>query len=130
MAKFRLSSASVFTIGGNAVPCPTSISTDESMDDYISECAGLTVKTHVLGAKVVTGSFSGEVEMDDVAELAYVAPLVTGALVLRPAGITAGNISIASSAFKITGRSLSLSSTGLTTYTCNFVMDNITVAAI
>jgi hypothetical protein len=68
--------------------------------------------------------------MDDVAELAYVAPLVTGALVLRPAGITAGNISIASSAFKITGRSLSLSSTGLTTYTCNFVMDNITVAAI
>jgi hypothetical protein len=82
----------------------------------------------VLGAKVVTGSFSGEVEMDDVAELAYVAPLVTGALVLKPAGITAGNISIASSAFKITGRSLSLSSTGLTTYTCNFVMDNITIA--
>ena len=130
MAKFRLSSASVFTIGGNAVPCPTAVSTDESIDTYISECAGQTVKAHVLGSKVVTGSFSGEVEVDDITELGYIAPAVTGALVLRPAGNTAGNIAITSSAFKITGRSLAFSSTGLTTYTCSFVMDNITIAAI
>jgi hypothetical protein len=128
MAKFRLSSASIFTIGGNAVPCPTSVSFDESVDDYISECAAQTVKAHVLGAMSVSGSFSGEVEADDVTELGYIAPSVTGALILEPAGNTVGNIVVSSSAFKITGRSLAFSSTGLSTYTCTFVMDNITIA--
>lgn len=128
MAKFRLSSATVFTIGGNAVPCPTSFDVDESLDDYISECAGQTVKAHVLGSKSVSGSFSGEVEADDVAELAYVAPGVSAALIFEPAGTTVGNIVISSSAFKITGRSIAFSSTGLSTYTCTYVMDNITIA--
>ena len=130
MAKFRLTSATVFTIAAQTVPCPTSISMDETMDDYISDCAANAVKEHVLGAKAVSGSFSGEVENDGVAGLGYVAPGVTGALVLQPAGNTATYITITSSAFKIISRSMGMSATGLTTYTCNFVMDNVTVGAI
>jgi hypothetical protein len=130
MAKFRLTSATVFTIAAQAVPCPTSISLDETMDDYISDCAANAVKEHVLGAKAVSGSFSGETEHNGATALGYVAPGVTGALILQPAGNTAGNITITSSAFKITSRSLGMSATGLTTYTCNFVMDNITVGTI
>lgn len=130
MAKFRLGSTAVFTIGGNAVPCPTSIALDESLDVFISDCAANATKEHVLGAKVVSGSFAGEIENNGAVAFAYVAPGVTGALVLQPAGNTAGNITITSSAFKVTSRSLSMSSTGLTTYSCNFVMDNVTVGTI
>lgn len=130
MAKFRLGTTAVFTIAAQTVPCPTTISTDETMDVFISECAANAVKEHVLGAKVAGGSFSGEVDSAGAASLAFIAPGVTGALVLQPAGNTAGNLTITSSAFKVTSRSLGMSSTGLTTYTCNFVMDNITIGTI
>jgi hypothetical protein len=128
MAKFRLNPTSVFTIDEEVVPCPTSISFDESVDDYISECAGQTVKEHVLGSVVVSGSFSGEVENDEL--LADVAPSVAGALLLQPFDTTPGNIQITSTNLQITGRSTAFSSTGLGTYTCTFVMDDITIEAI
>ena len=130
MAKFRLNSASVFTINGQTMPCPTSVTLDENVDVYISECATATVKEHVLGDTVVSGSFSGEVADDGATALGHTAPGVTGALVLRPAGITAGMIAITSTDIKITSQNISASTTGLTTYTCNFVMNNITIAAI
>jgi hypothetical protein len=130
MAKFRLGSTAVFTIATNAVPCPTSFSMDRNMDVYVSECATGTVKEHVLGDIVVSGSFSGEIAADGVTALTYIAPKVSGALLFQPAGNGGGNLQIVSSDFKITSRSLSASTTGLTTYTCNFVMNQITVSAI
>lgn len=130
MAKFRLNPSSVFQIDEEDVPCPTSIDFDESLDNYISECAGQTVKENVLGSLVVSGSFSGEVENDDVTNLTYVAPGVAGPLLLQPYDTTAGNIQIVSDNLQITGRSIATSSTGLTTYTCTFVCDDFTVEAI
>lgn len=129
MAKFRIGSTAVFTIATQAVPCPTSFVLDESMDDYISDCATNAVKQHVLGAKNVTGSFSGEVEDNGVVALGYVAPGVSGALNFQPAGTTTGFITITSTKIQITGRSFNTSATGLTTFTCQFVLDDITIAA-
>jgi hypothetical protein len=128
MAKFRLNPDSVFEIDDGEVPCPTSISFDESVDTYISECAGATTKEHVLGSIVVTGSFSGEVDNNEV--LGAVEPGTAGELLLQPYDTTPGNLQITSDNIQITSRSLALSSTGLTTYTCNFVCDDLTIAAI
>lgn len=130
MAKFRLNPASVFTIAGQTVPCPTTITIDDVADDYVSECAALAAKEHVLGQRNISGSFSGEVESAGAASLAYIAVGVSGALVLRPASTTVGDIGITSTKLQITGRSLTTSTTGLTTYNCTFVCDDLTIAAI
>jgi hypothetical protein len=130
MAKFRLNSATIFTIATNAVPCPTSFTLDRNMDVYVSDCATATVKEHVLGDVVVSGSFSGEIAADGVTALTYIEPKVAGALVFQPMGNTGGKIQILSSDLKITSRSLATTTTGLTTYTCNFVMNQVTISAI
>jgi len=128
MAKFRLNPDSVFQIDDEDVPCPTSISFDESVDTYISECAAQTTKAHVLGSVVITGSFSGEVENNEI--LGDVEPGVSGTLLLQPFDTTPANIQITSLVLQITSRSTSMSSTGLTTYTCNFVCDDLTIEVI
>lgn len=128
MAKFRLNPSSVFQIDDEDIPCPTSISFDESVDTYISECAAATTKEHVLGGVVISGSFSGEVENNEV--LGDVAPGVTGTLLLQPYDTTPANIQITSLVLQITSRSTSMSSTGLTSYTCNFVCDDLTIEVI
>lgn len=136
MAKFRLNPDTVFemTVPGTPdpvtfdVPCPTTISLDEAADVFISECAANATKQHVLGAVVIGGSFSGEVEHDE--DLDDIAPGVVGDLLLRPMGAVVGSIQIESETFNITSRSVAMSSAGLTTYTCNFVMDDITISAV
>lgn len=136
MAKFRLNPDTVFelTVPGDPfpvtydIPCPTSISFDEAVDVFISDCAANAVKEHVLGALVATGSFSGEVENDE--ELELVEPTVVGEMLLQPMGDVVGDIQIVSETLSITSRSVAVSSTGLTTYTCNFVMEDITISAI
>lgn len=130
MAKFRLNPASVLTIGGNAVACVTEVSIDESVDDYTSNCAGLTTREHIAGMKNVTGSISFEIATDDSAELAYIAPGTTGALVFRPAGTTSGDLDITSTKITILGRSPVFSSQGLSTGSVTFALDDITIGAI
>ena len=129
MAKFRLNPNSVFTIATNAVPCPTSITINDVADEYASMCAGLTNRAHILGSRTITGSFSGEVESDADAELAYVAKGVSGALLLQPNGTTATHIKWTATTMLITGRDVSLSSTGLTTYTCTFALNDLTLGS-
>ena len=126
MTKFRLNSNSVFTIATNTVPCPTSITLNDAADDYVSNCAGLTNKAHILGQRTVGGSFSGEVESDADTELAYVAKGVSGALLLQPNGTTGGDLKFTATRLLITGRDVAMTSTGLTTYTCSFVLDDLT----
>jgi len=136
MAKFRLNPDTVFelTVPGDPdpvtydIPCPTTVSFEEALDVFISECAANTVKERVLGALSVTGSFSGEVEND--ADLELVEPGVSGELLLQPMGEVEANIEISSETFEIISRSVAMSSTGLTTYTCNFAMYDITISAI
>lgn len=128
MAKFRLNDDSVFQIDSGTVPCPTSISFSEDVDTYISECAAATTKEHVLGGIVIAGSFSGEVDNNQV--LGAVEPGTAGALLLQPFDTTPTNIQITALMLHITSRSTAMSSTGLTTYTCNFVCDDLTIAVI
>jgi hypothetical protein len=130
MAKFRLNPASVFTIGGNAIACVTEVTIDEAADDYMSNCSGQTFRTHVDGMVNVTGSANFEIETDDVTELGYIEPGDNGALVLRPAGITAGMINIASTNLIVLSRSVTFSSTGLATGSFTFVCDDLAITAI
>jgi hypothetical protein len=135
MAKFRLNTDTIFEFTTfdtvpvtYDVPCPTGITFDETMDTYISDCAANAVKQHVLGAVNITGSFSGEVENDE--DLTLVEPGTEVELLLQPTGLVVGNLQITADLLKITGRSVAMSSTGLTTYTCNFVMHDIDILAI
>jgi hypothetical protein len=64
MAKFRLNSASVLTLGGNAVPCPVSVDLAVSTETFKSMCAGQTVKETVYGLQEVTMTVNGELEAD------------------------------------------------------------------
>jgi hypothetical protein len=130
MAKFRLSSTSVLTIGGDTPPCVVSIDFDESVDDYISDCiTQATYKEHVLGLVNVTGTLNFEVDKTGVTALNDVAPRVAGALVFYPTGNVATNISITSTNLQITGRSMAFSGTGLATGSVTFVCDDLTIAA-
>jgi hypothetical protein len=128
--KFRLNSASVFTLGGNAIPCVTTITLDESADDYISQCMGNTSKSHILGLVNITGSFTGEIEDDEITEFAYIQVGDSGAMILKPAGNTTGQLNFTSTKMQITQRSPAFSSQALTTYSASFVLDDLTIAAI
>ena len=83
-------------------------------------------RAHILGQRTVGGSFSGEVESDADTELAYVAKGVSGALLLQPNGTTGGDLKFTATRLLITSRDVAMTSTGLTTYTCNFVLDDLT----
>ena len=61
---------------------------------------------------------------------AYVGVGVAGALVLRPTGATTGELDITSTNMQITSLDLAMSTTGLTTYTVNFVCDDLTWGAV
>ena len=126
MAMFRLSASTVFSIDGNNVPCPTSITFNEVNDDYVSNCAGSAIKEHVAGLGNITGSFSGEIDAVGAATLGYVVVGTAGALVLRPTGAVEDELDISSTNLQITSLDVAFSSTGLSTYTCNFVCDDLT----
>lgn len=130
MAKFRLNANSVFTIGGNTIACVTEVSIDDSVDDYVSRCAGLGTTEHIPGQITVTGSGSFEIEQDAATELGYLAPGTTGALVLRPNGTTSGDLDITSTNLTVLSRSMAFSSTGLSTGSFTFACDDLTIAAI
>jgi hypothetical protein len=130
MAKFRLNSNSVFTFGGDAVTCVTEVTLDETADDYMSNCAGLTTREHIAGVTNITGSASCELETDGATQYNLFAPGSTGALVLSPASNTAGDITFTSTNMTILGRSPAFSSGGLTTFSFTFALDNLTIAAI
>ena len=130
MAKFRLNSTTVFTFDGNAVPCPTGITFNEVNENYLSECPSQTIKANVAGIGNLTGSISGEVDAAGATTMGYIAVGTAGALVLQPTGATSGELSISSTNMQITSLNETLSSTGLTTYTANFVLDDLTWGAV
>lgn len=130
MTKFRLSASTVFTLDGNAVPCPTQVTFNEVNDNFQSMCAGNTIKANVAGLGNITGSISGEVDAAGVTTMGYIAVGTAGALVLRPTGATTGELDITSTNMQITSLSEAFSSTGLTTYTANFVCDDLTWDAV
>lgn len=130
MAKFRLNSNSVFTMGGNAIPCVTDISIDTAADDYVAECMGSTSKEHVAGLTDITGSFSGLVEATGATLMNYVQTGDSGAMVLNPAGTTTGQLTLTSTMMTIISFSMTMSTKGLTAYSCNFVLNDLTIGSL
>ena len=131
MAKFALNDTSVFSIGGNALTCVIDVSLDDSVDVLVSECFGATdFKEQILAGRTVSGSFNQEVADDDVAQLVFTVPKTAGAMILRPAGNTAGDLAITSTNMQITGRSIGVSRGGLAVNNVSFVCDDVTFAAI
>jgi hypothetical protein len=96
MAKFRLNSSSVFTLGGNAVPCPVSADLAVSSETFKSMCAGQTVKETVYGLQEVTMTVNGELEADSSDFTTNFAVGAAGAIVFQPNGTTAGDMDITS----------------------------------
>lgn len=128
MAKFRLSKDSVLTVNSQTITCATEFTLDEAADSYISECEDSNYyKPQVVGGKLINGTITIEVEHTGNAMLGYLAPRVTGALLFQPNGTGVGDIKISANAIFITGRSLSTSRTGLTTATCSFFLNDLTV---
>lgn len=129
MAKFRLNSNSVFTIGANTIACVTGVTLDEVTDDFISNCMENTSKQHVYGLVDISGTIDYEIDTDGNTELGYVAPGTTGAMVFQPNGTTSGDLDIDSTNITILTRNIVTSSTGLTTGSSNFVADDLTIGA-
>ena len=129
MSKFRLNSASVFTLGGNALSCLTSADVSESIDTLMSECVGQTYKATIVGLKTATKTVSGELENDDVAELGYFDPGDNGAIVFQPNGTTAGDIKITSTKGTVVSRDISTAGGSLTAVSITINLDDVTIAA-
>ncbi len=129
MSKFRLNSASVFTLGGNALSCLTSADVSESIDTLMSECVGQTYKATITGLKTATVTVSGEIENDDVTELGNFAPATSGALVFQPNGTTAGDIKITSTKATVVSRDITTAGGSLSAVSITLNLDDLTLAA-
>jgi hypothetical protein len=129
MAKFRLNSASVFTLGGNSFTCLVSADVSETVEKFLSNCAGQTYKEAVFGLQEATISVNGEIETDDVALINNFALKTNGALNFQPNGTTAGDIAITSTSATVEARTLGFSSNGLSPISVTLHLDDMTVAA-
>lgn len=129
MAKFRLNSASVFTLASNSLSCLVSADVSESIDTLMSECVGQTYKTTVVGLKTATITVSGEIDASDVAALGYFDLGDSGALTFQPAGTTAGMIKITSTKATVVSRDITTSGGSLAAVSITLNLDDLTLAA-
>ena len=130
MAIFRLSSDSVLTLDANAITCVTEISFPEAADVYWSDCDDASGNlAHLAGGVKGEGRFTAELQNDDITQLGYVAPLVTGALVCQPNGTTAGDIKITATKFTILSREPVFSRGDKSVYSGAFATDGLVYAA-
>lgn len=130
MAKFRLNSNSVFSIGGNAVTCLTSADFSQSLNAIMSECAGNAFQETVAGLKNATITVNFELSNNDVTLLGNVALGTNGAIVFQPNGTTVGDIKVSSTSGTIVdGPNITTSTSGLTAASITVNLDNVTIAA-
>ena len=129
MAKFRLNTNSVFSIGGNALTCLVSADVSESLSEIMSNCAGAAFQEPVAGLKTATITVNFELENDDVTVYNYVSTGSTGAIVFQPNGTTTGDIKVTATDSLVNARNMTTSSTGLSAASCTIRLHDITVAA-
>lgn len=118
------------TVGGNALTCVQNVDVSESAPVTEVECAGSSSVTYVSGIPRVTFSFSGALEDDDVTLMNNVRANDAGALVLRPAGNTVGDIAITSTNAIVTDIQFTFPVNGFSAYSGSGVMDDLTIAPI
>lgn len=129
MSKFVLNSNTVLTVGGNSLSCYVSADLSDTIDTFLSQCAGQTYKATITGLQEASMTFNGEIETDDVTAINNFAPGTTGALVFQPNGTTSGDISISSTNVTVVDRSMAFSSSSLSTISVTINLDDLTVAA-
>lgn len=129
MPYFRLNNSSAIAVGAQSFASVTEINFDEVVDSYFSEVDGSVVLSDT---RRVTGSMVFEVETDDITVINAVTPgpATAGALDADLANSTAGNINVASTNLQFTQRTLRAARNGLATVSAQFVMDDMTIAAI
>lgn len=130
MAKFNIKNTNfTLTLGGNTLSCVQNIEIKEAAPTTEVECAGTSSVEYVTELPRVTFSFSGALETDDVTLMNNVRANDSGALALKPAGTTTGDISITSTNAIVTDISFSFPVSGFSSYSGSGVMDDLTVAA-
>lgn len=129
MAKFALNSNSVFSLGGNALTCLLSADLSETVDTFMSMCAGQTYKQTITGLKEASVTVNFEVNADDDTLLGNYAVGEAGAVVFQPNGTTVGDLDITSTNGTVVDLSISTSSSGLTTGTVTINLDDLTIGA-
>lgn len=130
MAKFNIKNANfTLSIGGNALTCIQQVDVSGSAPQTEIECAGASAVEYVTGLPRFTLTFSGALETDDVTLLGYVNVNDAGALILKPAGTTAGDLSITSTNATVSDIQYSFPVNGFSTYSGTMVLDDLAVAA-
>lgn len=129
MARFALGENSVFTLDGNSIPCLTSADTSETIDNFLSMCAGEEYKSTVTGKKQATITLNFEVDNDDVTFLNDFAVGASGAMVFQPNGTTAGDIKYSSTNATVVDRNEAYTTSGYGTGTVTINLDDLTIAA-
>lgn len=129
MARFALNSNSVFTLDSNSIPCLTSADTNETIDAFLTMCAGDAYKSTVTGKKQATITLNFEINNNDVTFLNDFAVGASGAMLFQPNGTTAGDISYSSTNATVVDRSESYTTSGFGTGTVTINLDNLTIAA-
>jgi hypothetical protein len=116
---------------GSGGSCITSVEYSDDIDDYVSECAGATVKEHTTGLRNITATVQGYLNQTDATMLNAIEPGVNDTdWVHYPAGNTATYIKITASKASVTSRPMSIPVSGISTFSFTAVLDSLTIAAV
>lgn len=129
MTKFTGKSQTL-TLDGNSLTCITSVSTSESVDVAIAECAGATYKTKVAGLANATMTINMALNQDDVTLLGYIDPGDTGAVVWHPAGATSTFIKFDSTNATVSSRNIDDPVNGICACTVVLELDDVAISAV
>ncbi len=128
MAKY-MGDAMTLTIGGTAITCLQSVNTSESIDTAVVACSAGTFKEPLTGQREASMTVVTALETDDVTQLGLYDPGDSGAIVFKPAGATAGDISISATTGRVSARTMPLSVNGFGTASFTILLDSFTIAA-
>ena len=119
-----------FSLGANALTCIQTVSTSESLDVLVIECAGAGAKEKIMGLADVTCTLTIALETDDVTMLGYIDPDTSGAVIWNLNGATSGDITITSTNATVSDRSISNPVNGFATAAVTIQFDDITIGAV
>jgi len=117
------------TLSANNLTNLQSVEYSDSIDPFLVEVAGATVKTTITGLKEYKVTVNGLLTGSDVTLLGNIAIGTTGAWVNYPDGNTTGNIHITSTNATVISRDHGAKVDGLTPYSISLNLDDITIAA-
>ena len=116
-------------INGTAITCLLTVSTSETVDIFVAECAGSTFKQKVAGLTDASMSVTFNTDDSDVTEENALRPnTIITSLTFQPAGAGSGLIEITSTGGIIEGVDREYGTTALSSGTRSIQLDNLTYA--